>query len=333
MTAITREAAERIAQTELGGSGYGEKYCRSIQKAQGHFLGWAEERGLSDLRLVTKRDIYQYQASLLAIVSEETGKPLARSTLSYRYTAVKALFSALCRAGLLGENVAASARFELPRRDGLKRQAFSEGEMAEILGTMDASTTAGLRDRALFELIYSSGLRVSEAARLLIRDVSLQRREMIVRGKFARDRVVPISKVACGYLALYLEDRVYTKDDPVFCGLHGRNARHALQPGSVGRRFTDLLKRHRMKRKELSAHSIRHASASQLLEHGAGIRHVQELLGHRNIETTALYTHVQGEGLAKSYRKYHPQEHDLFDAVDDEYKKRLEMALGVQGIT
>lgn len=119
----------------------------------------------------------------------------------------------------------------------------------------------------------------------------------------------------------------------MFCGLHGAGARRAMRPGSVGRRFTDLLKRYGMKRKELSAHSIRHASASQLLDRGAGIRHVQELLGHRNIETTALYTHVQGEGLAKIYRKYHPQEHDLFDAVDEEYKKRLETALGAKGVT
>ena len=119
-------------------------------------------------------------------------------------------------------------------------------------------------------------------------------------------------------------------DGPVFCGLHGKGA---LRPGSVGRRFTDLLKKYNMKREELSAHSIRHATASQLLDNGAGIRHVQELLGHRNLETTARYTHVEGERLGKIYRKYHPQEHDLFDAVDGEYKQRLEMALGITGVT
>jgi site-specific recombinase XerD len=87
-----------------------------------------------------------------------------------------------------------------------------------------------------------------------------------------------------------------------------------------------------MKKKELSAHSIRHASASQLLDHGAGIRYVQELLGHRNPETTAQYTHTQNAGLAKIYRKYHPQEHDLFDAVDEVYKKRLKLVLGAEEI-
>jgi len=254
---------------------------------------------------------------------------LARGTLSDRYNAVKILFSALCRAGLLEENITSGVQFELPKREGLQRQAFSAEAMAEILETMDVDTPAGLRDRALFELIYSSGLRVSEAANLLIKDISLNRREMIVRGKFARDRVVPFTREAQKYLALYLKDRIFDKDGPVFRGVYGKGA---LRPDSVGRRFTDLLKKHNMKRRELSAHSIRHATASQLLDNGAGIRHVQELLGHRNLETTVRYTHVNGERLGKFFRKYHPQEHDLFDAVDDEYKKRLELTLGIEGI-
>jgi len=137
------------------------------------------------------------------IVSEQTGKPLARSTLSDRYTAVKMLFSALCRAGMLCENIASNIKFELPKTEGLKRQAFSDEAMSEILEKMDVNTAIGMRDRALFELIYSSGLRVSEASKLTIKDLCLERREMMVRGKFARDRVVPISKIARDYLVLF----------------------------------------------------------------------------------------------------------------------------------
>jgi site-specific recombinase XerD len=332
MNAVTRADAEQIMRVELSGSGYGTKYARNILKAQSRFLDWAERRGIGDLRLVTRQDLYDYQTDLLAVVSEQSGGPLARGTLSDRYGAVKTLFSALCRTGLLDENITSGVRFELPKREGLKRQAFSDEAMAEILEKMDVDTKPGLRDRALFELIYSSGLRVSEAALLLVKDVNFGRREMIVRGKFARDRVVPFSKMARYYLELYLKNRVHSKDEPVFRRAYGAASRGAMRPGSVGRRFSDLLKRHGMKRKELSAHSVRHATASRLLERGAGIRHVQELLGHRNLETTARYTHVQGEGLAKIYRKYHPQEHDLFDAVDGVYKQRLELALGVRKI-
>jgi len=170
-----------------------------------------------------------------------------------------------------------------------------------------------------------------EAAKLMVKDICLERREMIVRGKFARDRVVPISKVAHDYLALYLENRVYNnRDEPVFCGTYGTAARRSLRPDSISRRFTILLMKNDMKKKELSAHSIRHTSASQLLDNGAGIRYVQELLGHRNPETTAQYTHTQNEKLTKIYRKHHPQEHDLFDAVDDVYKKRLTLVIGTE---
>ena len=261
----------------------------------------------------------------------QTGKPLAKGTLSDRYNAVKILFSAICRAGLLHENITSGVKFELPKTEGLRRQAFSDEAMSEILEKMDINTAIGLRDRALFELIYSSGLRVSEASKLAIKDVCLERREMVVHGKFARDRVVPISKVAHDYLALYLENRVYNnKDEPVFCGTYGTAARRSLRPDSISRRFTILLMKNDMKKKELSAHSIRHTSASQLLDNGAGIRYVQELLGHRNPETTAQYTHTQNEKLTKIYRKHHPQEHDLFDAVDDVYKKRLTLVIGTE---
>jgi len=330
MNAITYDIAIKIIRTELDGNSYCAKYNQSIFKAQKHFLHWAAARGITDLGVITRQDIYNYQKELLAMVSKQTGKPLAKGTLSDKYNAVKILFSTLCRSGLLNENITSGVKFELPKTEGLKRQAFSDESMSEILEKMDINTTAGLRDRALFELIYSSGLRVSEASKLTIKDICLQRREMVVRGKFARDRVVPISKIAQNYLALYLENRVYNNDEPVFCGLYGDAARRALQPGSIGRRFTDLLKKYDMKKKELSAHSIRHASASQLLDNGAGIRYVQELLGHRNPETTAQYTHTQNEKLAKIYRKSHPQEHDLFDAVDDVYKNRLTLVLGLE---
>jgi integrase/recombinase XerD len=323
------ESALQYMRTELLGSGLCKKYIHSIEQAQRHFTAWAAERGIVDMRLITKRNLYDYQQALLAIVSPETGKPLARGTLSDRYGAVKKLFSAACRAGLLDVNLSTGVQFELPKTEGLKRQAFSNEALDALFEHMDIRTKAGLRDRALFELMYSSGLRVSEASKLLVKDVCLQRREMIVRGKFGRDRAVPISKLARNYLALYLQDRVYNKEEPVFRRAHGGASRRGLEPESISRRFSDLLKKYGMKRKELSAHSIRHASASELLEHGAGIRQVQELLGHRNMETTVRYTHVGGEGLVKEYRKYHPQEHDLFEAVDDVYRKRLGLALGI----
>ncbi|MDR1099352.1 MAG: tyrosine-type recombinase/integrase, partial [Treponema sp.] len=169
------------------------------------------------------------------------------------------LFSVLYRAGIVADNVTGGIQFETPKNEGLKRQAFSKEVMAAILEKMDSTTQTGLRDRALFELIYSSGLRVSEAANLLVKDVSFPRREMIVRGKFGRDRIVPISKIARNYLVLYLDTRIHDTDTPVFQGVY-RN--QGLKPGSISRHFSDLLKNYGIKKEGLSAHSIRHASAS-----------------------------------------------------------------------
>jgi len=333
MISITHEVAIKIMQTELDGSRYSKSHEKAIERALKRFLFWANENSISDLCLITKKDIYNYQDYMLNYISQQTGKRLDNGTLSNMYNTVKMLFSALCRTGFLHENITSSIKFDLPKAEGIKRQAFHRNTMSKILEKMDVNSDIGLRNRALFELIYSSGLRVSEAAKLLIKDICLENREMIIRGKFSRDRLVPFSKMAHYYLALYLGNRVYNdREGPVFCNIRRKVPRRAMLPGSIGRIFTEHLVKHGMKKKELTTHSIRHTSATQLLDNGAGIRHVQELLGHRKIETTAGYTHTQNSKLAKIYRKYHPQEHDLFDAVDDTYKKRLEKVLGVKGI-
>jgi len=327
---ITFDNIINVSNTELSASGFCAQYKNNVLKEQKIFLNWTVKNGLTDIAKIRKKDIYDYQNNLLAIISEQTGKPLARGTLSDKYSAIKMLFSSLCRAGLLNENITSGIDFELPKTEGLKRQAFSENVMSDILEKFDINTPFGLRNRAIFELIYSSGLRVSEISKLMLKDICLQRREMIIRGKFSRDRLVPFSKVACKYLALYLGNRVYNNiEEPVF---YSKRVKKALKPGSISRIFSELLIKNDLKKKELSAHSIRHTSASLLLNNGAGIRHVQELLGHKNPETTVLYTHTQDDKLGKIFRKYHPQEHDMFDAVDDEYKRRLEIALGIKGV-
>jgi len=325
---ITFDIAMKIMKTELDGNGYCAKYNSSISIAQMNFFKWLKKNGITNLEQITKNDIYNYQNELLGFISKQTGKQLSKGTLFDRYNAIKMLFSTLCRTGHLTENITSGIKFELPKTEGLNRQAFTDEAMGDILGKMDIDTKIGLRDRALFELIYSSGLRVSEASKLKVKDINMEQREMVIHGKFGRDRIVPFSVLAQKYLALYLGKRVYNKDGPVFCGTNDKTYSRAMLPDSIGRRFTVLLIRFDMKKKELSAHSIRHSSATQLLDNGAGIRHVQELLGHRNPETTAKYTHTQGDRLAKIYRKYHPQEHDLFDAVDEVYKKRMDNVFG-----
>jgi site-specific recombinase XerD len=121
----------------------------------------------------------------------------------------------------------------------------------------------------------------------------------------------------------YLGDKAEHREAWVFEGLRGPTKGGHLRGGTVSERFRELLKTVGMDKPELSTHSIRHSTATHLLENGASIRHVQELLGHRSIESTVRYTHVMTDGLAKVYRRHHPREHELFEAVDEEYRRRL----------
>ena len=321
-------AAREIVEAELQGNRCCVKYQKEIRKAQNQFLQWLNARGLAALEEVRKKDILDFQVFLTEQKSQATGNPLTPGTLLIRFGAVKMLFSVLYRAGLLKDNITHAIPFELPFHKG-KRRAFSRKEIFGVLEYIDTQTQ--LRDRAMFELMYSSGLRVSEASGLLVKDISLQRREMIVRGKFDRDRVVPVSQVAAVFLRRYLGQRIHNSDEPVFLGLYGSHAKKGLKPESISSNFRRILKKLNMDRKETTTHSIRHSTATHLLDNGAGIRQVQELLGHRNLETTVRYTHVQTEGLFKIYRKYHPREHDLFEVTGQAYSERIRKLLVDKG--
>jgi integrase/recombinase XerD len=317
-----------MAEAHLRGNRYCGDYQKEIRRAQEQFLLWTGQNGLFALEAITKTDIFAYQEFLLGQRSKLTGQPLTPGVLATRYGAVKLLFSLLYRAGYLKTNVTHGINFELPCHTSARR-AFSRGEISGLLSRIDPN--ANPRDRALFELMYSSGLRVCEAARLLVKDLSLERREIIVRGKFGRDRLVPLSRVAEAFLRHYLGKRAANLEEPVFLSMYSRHAKKGLLPESISRRFRDILKKLDMDKKETSTHSIRHSTATHLLDNGAGIRHVQELLGHRNPETPARYTHVQTDGLFKIYRKYHPREHELFEVVDEAYAGRVKKLLADQG--
>jgi integrase/recombinase XerC len=164
-----------------------------------------------------------------------------------------------------------------------------------------------------------------------VKDIDFDRREMIVRGKGERDRVVPFSKVAKEFLLVFLGKRIDDPDSWVFAGSRGSRVGQHIKSETISERFRDLLRRFEMDRPEISTHSIRHSTATHLLEHGASVRHVQELLGHKNIETTVRYTQIQSDGVFKVFRKYHPREHELFETVDDDYMKRFD-SLIVKGV-
>jgi site-specific recombinase XerD len=172
---------------------------------------------------------------------------------------------------------------------------------------------------------------VNEAASLKVGDIDFEGRLMVVRGKFDRDRMVPVSEVARDFLVRYLGDKIEHNEAWVFVGSRGSTKGGHLRSTSISERFRLRLREFGMDKPEISTHSIRHSTATHLLENGASIRHVQELLGHRSIESTVRYTHVMTDSLAKIYRRHHPREHELYEEVDEDYEARLSRLAGGHG--
>ena len=185
-----------------------------------------------------------------------------------------------------------------------------------------------LLKRAIFELIYSSGLRVSEAVNLNMSDIDFAGRILTVReGKGGRDRTVPFSEVAALFLKRYIgkgrKEFVSAirglPEEPLFLSEYGR-----LSSVTVRKYFKEILEKTNIKRKRLTVHSIRHSCATHLLEAGADVRYVQELLGHESIETTVKYTHLMMENLKRAYRSAHPRENEYYEEIDEEYLQNIE---------
>lgn len=322
-----RVLVERLVEQDMSARRLVRQSRIQVRAAEAEFFRWVSRRHGGDVREIGKQELISYHGYLCARKSKRSGQPLRSTTINTMFHDVCLIFSVLYRQGIIAENPAHSLALDLPKPAGWRRRPMTQEEITRFLENIDAGTKQGLKDRTLFELIYSSGLRVAEAASLKVGDIDFERRVMVVRGKFDRDRVVPVSHVAHDFLVRYLGERIERTDEWVFVGYAGPTYARHLTAESVSERFRTLLRRFGMDREDISAHSIRHSTATHLLENGASVRHVQELLGHTSIESTVRYTHVMSDSLARIYRKYHPREHELFETVDEEYERRLDCLL------
>lgn len=324
---MIQETALRLVDMEQEGNRTTKGYRKYLAHNVKVFFSWLESKGIKDMRKMGKAELVSYYKFVCSQRSttgtRSIGELISRNTINWRLLAVKKVFAALYRAGYLNNDPMHGLELGILPDRSFKRRPFTELEIAEFLEKLDTSTRKGLRDRAMFELIYSSGLRVCEAARLTMGDLDLERREIIVHGKGNRDRLVPISFVARDFLRLFIGDRINNLEEPVFRGTWAKGKGKAIRPDEISQRFGDLLVKFGMDGVGRSTHAVRHSTATHLLDRGASIRHIQELLGHKNIETTVRYTQVQTTGLQKVFRKYHPGEHELFEVLDDAYEKRL----------
>lgn len=275
-----------------GARGMGEKTRRAYGVDLSQLGQWAAARGLEPKEL-SHRDLRRFAAVL-----SESGA--AKATVARKLAAIRTFYRHLVERGELDGNPADLV--SSPKKDAYLPQVLKSAELAELLERIPASTPLDLRDRAMFELAYAAGLRAEEVVNLDMPSLDPDREELRVEGKGAKTRVVPAGEHAWRALERYLA-----------------RARPALDAGETaalflsksGRRLSTSDVRRRLKlqgrRVGISPHTLRHSFATHLLEGGADLRSIQELLGHASISTTQTYTRVESRRLKQAYSRSHPR--------------------------
>jgi integrase/recombinase XerC len=275
-----------------------KSYREDLTQLLEFFRGRNSGRSLN-LNLLTSRQLRAYLAWL-----HEQG--YAKTTMARRVAAVRAWCRFLCRQGNLTSNPADGLR--TPRQDKKLPHFLAEDALTKLLETPPRETTMGLRDRAILETLYSAGLRVSEATGLNVEDLDLDSGLATVRGKGKRERLALLGPQALKALRKWFLARARLMENlrrpqiAVFLNKNGTR----LTVRSVGRLLQKYLAQAGLDPRT-SPHTLRHSFATHLLDRGADIRSVQELLGHRSLGTTQIYTHVTTNRLRDSYHKAHPR--------------------------
>ncbi|HEY2602771.1 MAG TPA: tyrosine recombinase XerC [Thermoleophilaceae bacterium] len=283
----------------LRAHGMAEKTRRAYGVDLGQLAEWATKRGLGPFEL-DSRDLRRYAAVL-----SEGG--CSKTTVARKLAAIRTFYRGLVERRELDANPADLVAS--PKRDSYLPRVLKPGEVAGLLQRIPASTPLELRDRALFELAYAAGLRAEEIVNLDLTDLDADGEELRVEGKGGRTRIVPAGEHAWRALESYL-DRGRTS-----LAAEGATIEPALFISKSGRRLSTSDVRRRLSvwtRKAALAsgvtpHTLRHSFATHLLEGGADLRAIQELLGHASISTTQTYTRIESKRLRRVYAEAHPR--------------------------
>lgn len=270
------------------------------------FNDWFEHEGHNDIRELDQHVLKKYRVYLSRLKTEE-GETLALSTQSYHIICLRSFLKWMVKNDL---DVLHPEKVDLPKGDPHHMQFLSSEQMERLLNQPRLSSKTGLRDKAILEVLYSTGLRVSELVSLNRDQLDIKRREFGVIGKGRKQRVVFLSDRAADWLQRWISSR---EDHwrPVFIRL-SRGTVDPVEDGEEMRLTTRSVQRivEKYVKKahlpvQVTPHGIRHSFATDLLINGAGLRDVQEMLGHKNIQTTQIYTHVTRPQLREVHKKFH----------------------------
>jgi site-specific recombinase XerD len=274
-----------------------ERTRRAYGVDLGQFVEWAKERGLGPSE-VRHRDVRRYGAGL-------SSGGAASSTVARKLAAIRGLFDFLVRSDRVGQNPADLV--SSPKREQKLPRVLSGEQVRSLLERIPARTPLELRDRAMLELAYSCGLRCEEIVNLDTGSFDFESEQLRVLGKGSKERLLPVGEPAQRALRNYLERGRHVlaadrREPALFLSKSGRR----LSNSDVTRRLA-LWVREAALAAGVSPHSLRHSFATHLLEGGADLRTIQELLGHASISTTQVYTRVDAARLREAYAATHPR--------------------------
>jgi integrase/recombinase XerD len=299
-----RAALQRYLE-HLGIKGYRPMGMATAGRYIGDFIAWADARGVSHPQQISRAVLERYQRFLYHYRKKD-GEPLSVAGQRCKLVPLRGYFKWLTRTGAISANPAAD--LDLPRQlKRLPRVVLTETEAERVMAAVDSSTPIGLRDRAMLEVLYATGMRRAEIAQLELSDVELERGVVLIReGKGGKDRLLPLGERALHWIAQYLEQARpqlawNANEETLFLG-HGGERLSPLWLSTLVAKRVDAAQLG----KRGGCHLWRHTMATLMLEGGADIRFIQAMLGHAELSTTQIYTQVAIRKLQQVHALTHP---------------------------
>ncbi|GED12080.1 site-specific tyrosine recombinase XerD [Aneurinibacillus migulanus] len=278
--------------------GLAKNTLESYQRDLHAYCAYLERENFTNLNETNRMQIMGYLLHL-----QEQGR--ATATLSRNLASIRAFYQFLLREKFIDKDP--SVNLESPKIEKKLPQVLSVAEVETLLNGPDTRLPSGLRDKAMLELLYATGIRVSELVSLNLSDVNLNMGFIKCFGKGSKERIIPLGRLAIADVSRYLERgrpmlKKRGQEEALFLNHHGRRlSRQGFW--KIIKKYAQLANSH----KEITPHTLRHSFATHLLENGADLRSVQEMLGHADISTTQIYTHVTRSRLKEVYAKAHPR--------------------------
>lgn len=279
--------------------GLARNTLQSYERDLTQFIGYLQNEGLASFRESGKKHIHSYLLRL-----KQEGR--AAATVSRHLVSVRSLYRFLVRERMIDSDP--SLHVEMPKLEKRLPQVLTVGEVESLLAAPSVSTPHGVRDKAMLEVLYATGIRVSELISLNAADVNLEMGFLRCAGSGGRERIVPLGRIAAQAVDTYVHAarpslvKQPQPEEPLFVNHLGRRL--------TRQGFWKIIKRYAREAgiaKDITPHTLRHSFAAHLLENGADLRSVQEMLGHADISTTQIYAHVTKTRMKEVYDRTHPR--------------------------